>query len=180
MSSFSYSEIGATAGDIPDSYNIYQNRIQLGRGERTWEAAVQAIQNWRMFDLSWVKVYPPIAPIEVGTTVAVLASHLMIYSLNASRIVYTVDESALARRFGFAYGTLDDHAESGEERFTVEWNQEDDAVWYDILAFSRPRHWAARIGYPISRHLQRKFARDSKQAMLNAVRVGRRPERTSW
>jgi uncharacterized protein (UPF0548 family) len=28
------------------------------------------------------------------------------------------------RRFGFAYGTLAQHAESGEERFTVEWNRE--------------------------------------------------------
>ena len=42
------------------------------------------------------------------------------------------------KRFGFAYGTLREHAESGEERFTVEWSRDDDRVWYDILAFFAP------------------------------------------
>ena len=37
------------------------------------------------------------------------------------------------RKFGFAYGTLPDHAATGEERFLIEWNQDDDSVWYDIL-----------------------------------------------
>jgi alpha-ketoglutarate-dependent taurine dioxygenase len=47
------------------------------------------------------------------------------------------------RRFAFAYGTLAEHAESGEERFQVEW-REDDSVWYDILAFSRPNQLFSR------------------------------------
>src|SRR5262245_46391050 len=42
-------------------------------------------------------------------------------------------------RHGFASGTLPAHAESGEERFIVEWDRADGGVWYDILAFSRPR-----------------------------------------
>ena len=59
--------------------------------------------------------------------------------LNACRIVYLAeDEAANRRRYGFACGTLDEHAERGKERFTVERNREDDAVWYDILSFSRP------------------------------------------
>ncbi len=52
-------------------------------------------------------------------------------------------------RFGFAYGTLPGHVESGEERFLVEWDRGDDAVWYDILAFSRPNHVLTRLGYPV-------------------------------
>jgi uncharacterized protein (UPF0548 family) len=84
--------------------------------------------------------------------------------------VYVVDEEGPMERFGFAYGTLAEHAESGEERFTVEWNRYDDSVWYDILAFSRPRQMLARLGHPVSRLLQRKFAKDSKLAMLQSVR----------
>jgi uncharacterized protein (UPF0548 family) len=84
--------------------------------------------------------------------------------------VYVVDEEGPMERFGFAYGTLAEHAESGEERFTVQWNRHDDSVWYDILAFSRPRQMLARLGYPLSRSLQRKFAKDSKLAMLQSVR----------
>ena len=72
-------------------------------------------------------------------------------------------------RFGFAYGTLPGHAERGEERFLVEWSHEDDSVFYDVLAFSRPNHLLAWLGYPFARILQRRFARDSKEAMKEAV-----------
>src|SRR5262249_800616 len=65
--------------------------------------------------------------------------------------------------------TLPEHAESGEERFTVEWHEADAAVWYDILAFSRPQQLLARCGYPIARRLQKRFARDSAAAMQRAV-----------
>jgi len=74
----------------------------------------------------------------------------------------------VVKRFGFAYGTLADHMESGEERFTVEWRRDDDSVWYDLLAFSRPRHPLARLGLRLSRALQRRFARDSLRAMARA------------
>jgi hypothetical protein len=79
------------------------------------------------------------------------------------------DEVANRRRYGFAYGTLGEHAERGEERFAVEWNREDDTVWYDILAFSRPKSLLAIMGYPLSRSLQRRFAVASKAAMLAAA-----------
>ena len=105
----------------------------------------------------------------VGTDVAVSIHHFGFSSLNACRIVYVVDEEVPMKRFGFAYGTLAEHAESGEERFTIEWNREDDGIWYDILAFSRPRQMLARLGYPLSRLLQMKLAEGSKAAMLRSV-----------
>ena len=81
------------------------------------------------------------------------------------RVVSVVDEP---NRFGFAYGTLPGHAECGEELFLVE-KTEDGAVRYIIKAFSRPRIWMARLGYPIARAQQRKFVRDSKSSMLHFV-----------
>jgi uncharacterized protein (UPF0548 family) len=75
-------------------------------------------------------------------------------------------------RFGFAYGTLPGHAECGEEIFMVE-RHEDDSVHYVIKAFSRPRLWLARLGYPIARAQQRKFVRDSKAAMQQWVKNAR-------
>ena len=69
------------------------------------------------------------------------------------------------KRFGFAFGTLPSHVECGEERFLVEWDRNDDNVWYDILAFSRPKFWVCRLGQPLVRRLQRKFARDSVAAL---------------
>jgi uncharacterized protein (UPF0548 family) len=167
---FSYPEVGASATTAPAGYNVDHNRVRLGRGDGTWQRAVEAIRAWRMFSMPWVSVHWPNAPIQVGTDVAVSIHHFGFYSLNACRIVYVVDEEGPIERFGFAYGTLGEHAESGEERFTVEWNREDDSVWYDILAFSRPRQMLARLGYPLSRLLQKKFAKGSKLAMLQPSR----------
>ena len=71
-------------------------------------------------------------------------------------------------KYGFAYGTLPEHGERGEERFTVEWNHEDNSVWYDILAISRPGFWAT-LGYPVTRAMQKRFAKDSLASMQRQV-----------
>ena len=168
-SSFSYPDVGASATAVPAGYNVDHNRVQLGRGENTWQRALGAIRAWRMFSMPWVNLHWQSAPIVVGTDVAVSVHHFGFYSLNACRIVHLVDEGGPVRRFGFAYGTLAEHAESGEERFTVEWNRAADTVWYDLLAFSRPRQMLARLGYPLSRSLQKRFAEGSKAAMMNAA-----------
>jgi uncharacterized protein (UPF0548 family) len=54
----------------------------------------------------------------------------------------------------------------------VEWRREDDSVFYDLYAFSRPNHFLAKLGYPLARRLQRRFARDSLQAMVRATNLG--------
>ena len=170
-SSFSYREVGATRGALPASYNVDHNRVLLGEGEAVWNRAVSAIDRWEMFHISWIRLYWPTSPIQIGTDVAVEVRHYGFCSLNACRIVYVVDEFSPVTRYGFAYGTLTEHAESGEERFTVEWDKVKGEVWYDILAFSRPHKILAQIAYPLSRSLQRKFATESKQAMVNACLV---------
>jgi uncharacterized protein (UPF0548 family) len=169
---YSYPEVGATLegeGSLA-GYAVDHNRVGLGRGEEAFERAVAALRAWRMFDVGWIRIFPPDAPIEVGTTVAVLARHHGFRSLNACRVVYVIDEDGGdLRRRGFAYGTLPDHGERGEERFTVEWRRTDGSVHYDIYAFSRPKHLLAKIGRPLARRLQRRFARDSMRAMVRAV-----------
>jgi uncharacterized protein (UPF0548 family) len=167
-SRFSYSDVGASATAAPTGYNLDHTRCQLGRGEAVWRRAKEAVRGWRMFSISWVNLHWSNAPIEAGTDVAVSVRLFGFHSLNACRIVYVVDEERPVKRFGFAYGTLLEHAESGEERFTVEWDDQDN-VWYEILAFSRPRQFLARLGYPLSRSLQKKFARASMVAMFQAV-----------
>jgi uncharacterized protein (UPF0548 family) len=154
---FTYSQVGATNATPPADYKIDHNRIHLGSGEATYVRALEAVRNWRHFDLGWVTIVPRGVPIEVGATVAVKARAFGTWWLSASRVVYTIDER---RRFGFAYGTLPDHVERGEERFIVEW-LDDDSVWYDILAFSRPRHPLVKLSFPLARMLQKRFTRDS-------------------
>jgi uncharacterized protein (UPF0548 family) len=170
---FSYEPVGCTRtlaqAPLPN-FTMDHNRICLGTGATVFQKAVSGIRQWRMFDLAWLSICFPDAPIEAGTVVAVLARPFWPWSLSPCRILYVIDErNGEIDRFGFAYGTLPEHVARGEERFSVEWNHADDSVWYDILAYSGPRHILTRIGYPVTRRIQKRFANESKQAMLRAV-----------
>ncbi len=166
---FSYPEIGATKTNAPSGYAVDHNRVKLGSGRSDYERAKAAIQQWKMFAFDWVRLCYEDTPIEVGRTVAIFVSHFGFYSLSAARIVYTIEESVEIERYGFAYGTLREHAEIGEERFSVEFHHDSGEVWYDLYAFSKPGSLLTRLGYPFSRYLQRSFARDSKIAMQDFV-----------
>lgn len=167
---FSYTEVGASReGEAPPGYVVDRYRVRLGEGPEAYARAVEALRGWRQFDLGWIRLLPPDAPLEAGVTVGVLAWHYGFWSLNPARIVYLVEETGNVERFGFGYGTLPGHAERGEERFGVEWNREDGSVYYDVFAFSRPKHPLVWLGFPFARVLQRRFARDSKRAMVEAV-----------
>jgi uncharacterized protein (UPF0548 family) len=167
---FTYRAVGATAAVPPTGYAVDRTRIKLGEGERVFAAARAALERWEQFRLGWVETWPPDAPIQVGQVVAVMARLFGWWLLNACRIVYVVDEGGPVKRYGFAYGTLPEHVEWGEERFTVEWHKEEDAVWYDMVAFSRPQQLLARLGYPFARRLQKRLARDSAAAMVRATK----------
>lgn len=170
---FSYEGVGATRGEAPPGgYVVDSYGAKLGEGEEAYERAREALRSWRQLDLGWVSLLPGDAPIEAGVTVAVLARHFGFWSLNPARILYLVEESGPVERFGFAYGTLPGHAERGEERFLVEHDRRSGAVSYSVLAFSRPNHPIAWLGFPFVRALQGRFARDSKEAMKRAVGPG--------
>lgn len=167
---FSYPDVGSTGTHPPAGFHIDHNRTQLGIGAETYECAASALKQWRQFDIGWVRIVPPETVLREGAVVAVEAKAFGLWSLNAARVVYMIDDQRDAKaRFGFAYGTLPDHVEQGEERFTIEWRT-DDSVWYDIYAFSRPQHRMAKIGLPFVWMLQKRFAQDSLSAMKAAVR----------
>lgn len=98
-----------------------------------------------------------------------LFRHLGFWSLNGCRILYQAAPAEDATRFGFAYGTLSNHAIAGEELFEVYLDAETKTVFYRIRATSWPRALLARAGIPIVRALQRKFRRESAAAMKRFV-----------
>jgi uncharacterized protein (UPF0548 family) len=168
---YSYPQLGATVEAVfPKGYNVDHNRIRLGESVTLFDRAYAALQAWKMFELGWVELIHPAEPVAPGQTILILASCVGLYSLSASRVIAMIDkDDGQTWRRGFNYGTLLHHVERGEERFSVEYHHEDDSVWYDLLAFSTPQHWLARLGYPLSRAAQRRFAADSKAAMLRAI-----------
>jgi uncharacterized protein (UPF0548 family) len=165
---FRYPDPGIVRLTAPQGYTADHHRIRLGSGLEVFRRAVEALERWEMFNIGWVQLCWPDAPIETGTTVAVLAHLPSFWSLNACRISCVIDEDKEVRRCGFAYGTLPEHVESGQESFTIEFHGKDGSVWYDLFAYSRPNHFLAKLGYPVTRLLQKRFARDSMDAMFRS------------
>ncbi len=119
-----------------------------------------------MFDLGWVRVINTAAPIECRQIIAVEVRALGFWSVNLSQILETVDSET---EFGFLYSTTLRHVEQGEETFLLRFDLATGEVSYELEAVSRPRHFLARLGRPIARSFQHKFARDSHRRMCQAV-----------
>jgi uncharacterized protein (UPF0548 family) len=169
---FTYSAVGGIERTPPSGFVVDHTRVRLGDGEQVFNEAQGILTRWGHFQLGWVETSSCDVPLEHGQVIGVLARVFGVWCLNACRIVYVINtvQSDL-HRYGFVYGTLPGNVECGEERFLVEWDQRDDSVWYDILAFSRPQHLLARMGYPVVRRLQKRFARDSAAVMQRDVRI---------
>jgi len=173
---FTYTNVGATATPqsklpIPHSFTVDHTRVELGQGSATFDRAKSALAAWKQFNLGWLEAWPNTTPLRTGETVLVIARAGGLWWTSAARIVYTIDEiSAATSRFGFAYGTLPGHVESGEERFLIEWDPATDVVYFDILAFSRPRHLLVRLNRRRARAMQKRFASEAAAAMQRAAR----------
>ena len=171
LARFSYPEVGATHGLPPSArrfgtYRVDHGRVLLGSGAGTYERACRALRTWQMFGTDWVRLVTPNVPCEEGVTLVLHVRHLGFHSLIANRVVYVIRETD---RFGFAYGTLTGHAEQGEERFLI--TRDAHGVWFELLAFSRPRHPLARLGAPFVRFLQRRAARAYLRALRGTARA---------
>jgi uncharacterized protein (UPF0548 family) len=164
----SYGPIGIVSTRTADR-DLDDVTVTIGRGQPDFERARAALLAWKQFDIGWVETFPRHAPIAVGTVVAVLIRHLGFWSLNGCRVVYGVGGPGDVARFGFAYGTLTNHAESGEELFEVFIDPLTEDVVYRIRATSWPQAMLARFGQPIVRALQERFRDHSVAAMKLAT-----------
>lgn len=165
-----YSERGQTAGDAPKGYKIDIHEQALGQGLDCFMRACEAVRLFKMNDFGWIKVCWPTGSLKEDQIFATVARIMGIWTVNPCRIVYLINEdSPELKRYGFAFGTIESHAEQGEERFQVEWRKSDNQVTYHIYAFSRAHHILARLGYPVSLAVQKRFFRDSKESMRRFV-----------
>src|SRR5689334_11516247 len=70
----SYQSVGATGGDAwPQGYDHDHHRACLGHGTQVFEAACEALRQWRHFPRPWTRIFAPDASIVVGTTIAMVA-----------------------------------------------------------------------------------------------------------
>ena len=163
----SYDPIGL-AKQNPAGFKVDEEDTIIGSGEAAFRRATQALVAWMHFAVGWVELFPRGAAISPGTDVAVLARHVGFWSLNACRVVYSIggpDET----EFGFAYGTLIEHVECGEEIFTIRFHPDSGDVSYLIRAASKPQAVLAKLGYPLTRAFQARFRHDSTAALRRAI-----------
>jgi uncharacterized protein (UPF0548 family) len=125
----------------------------VGHGTDDFAAAVDALRGWEMFDPAWTVVVEPRPPIEPGVTVTYAARVLGVWWAYGCRILEVIDEPD---RFGFVYGTIDGHAERGEELFQVRLVDNGD-VEFSLFALSRPGRWFTWPGVPFARRAQGAF-----------------------
>lgn len=161
-----YPEVGATGSDerleALSGYAVDRYGADLGRGPEVFARAREALFDFAMYPPAWTSVVTagdrrPAA----DRLFASVIRHLGFWSINPGRVIETVDGDD---RAGFAFGTLPGHSERGEERFAVA-RDAGDRVRFEVRAFSRPAAPLARLGAPIARALQRRFARDARAAM---------------
>ncbi len=172
---FSYSEVGQTAQlDAPgvrevltSRYDVDRHQFTLGTGRDLFERAQSSLMAWRQFDIPWLEFHGA-RRVEPEQVVATLVSMAGVWFLNPCRVVYT-EFSAEKNSASYAYGTLRGHAECGEEQFRVSFDPATEEVQYEIAAFSRPAIVLAKLGYPLARRLQRRFAASSAQALARAI-----------
>jgi uncharacterized protein (UPF0548 family) len=150
-------------------YDVDQNVCVLGEGEACYLAAVAGLRQWKMFP-RWAQVRGSQGQ-QKGSIIQLCFHLLGLHWHSFGRVVYDFEEEHVAgaqHRVGFAYGTLVQHVESGEERFSVAWLK-DGRVVYELQAFSQPRYWMARCAKPLARHWQKKFVRESQQSFQSYV-----------
>lgn len=144
-----YEGVGSTlTGEAPPGYRSETYERVVGRGDAAFPRACAALRDWRPQRAAGMSVWAD-SDIVVGTTVALAAPLPVGFALAACRVVAVVEEED---RWGFAYGTLPVHPESGEELFLVE--RRGDDVVFRIAVFSRPHDLTARIAAPVARLLQ--------------------------
>jgi uncharacterized protein (UPF0548 family) len=156
-------------GKLPSGFAHDVSCSEIGRGRHVFLASCEAFRRWEEFHLGWVQVVNPTAKIVPGQLVGVEAHTAGLWSVNFSRVVEVVDSPD---RFGFMYTTTALHVEEGEERFVIQIDAKSESVSYLLEAISRPRHILARIGYPFSRAMQHRFARDSHARVRSCVHGG--------
>jgi uncharacterized protein (UPF0548 family) len=146
MDGLTYTEVGATAGEMPPGYHHVRARRVVGHGRADFGRAADALLAGEAQRRAGARVTLSETPMRTGTRVTMRLGVFRIPCL----VVWAERTDTVA---GFAYGTLPGHPERGEERFTLTLRPTGEVV-FDIAAFSAPGRWFTRVGAPLGRLVQ--------------------------
>jgi len=165
---------GEAVGETSDKaltergFFVNRSRVLIGSGSDAFVHAKSALLSWRHLALRWANVEPD-TPVKVGTRFCICYKELIPWVMLPLQIAYVTDgESDRSKMFAFGSGTLQGHLLAGEERFSVQVDEEE-RVWYEVVSFSKPAHVLATLCYPYVQLRQKHFARQSGRALLRHV-----------
>ena len=150
-SSLTYDHVGSTMPPVDTRRPIRQRHLVLGHGPEAFQLAVLGLRRWSCHEGIRATVSPKDASIDTGTSLLVVLNVGPAHIVVPNRVVAVMDE---ARRFGFAYGTLEGHQERGEESFLAEL-LDDGTVRGTISADAIAATLPARMAAPAVVALQR-------------------------
>jgi uncharacterized protein (UPF0548 family) len=151
VTALTYVEVGRTApgADLPPGYRHVLRRVRAGSGAAAFASVAAIMRDWGIHRGAGLRVRadgPPAVGTRFGTGLGLGPVRVWV----PCEVVWVRSEPRL---YGYGFGTLPGHPERGEEAFTVSW-EPDDAVWFDVRAFSRPASWFVRLGRPVADLLQ--------------------------
>ncbi|XP_047318059.1 UPF0548 protein At2g17695-like [Impatiens glandulifera] len=153
---------------LKDGFLVNHARVLVGSGNETYEKGKSALQSWRHFSFDWTFVDSK-TRIQNGNKFCVCVKEFVPWLMMPLQVVYVKENNmnqnkASISSFGFGSGTLHGHLLAGEERFSIELD-ENNQVWYEVLSFSKPAHFLSMIGYPYVRMRQKYFTHQSTTAV---------------
>ncbi|XP_075656213.1 UPF0548 protein At2g17695 isoform X3 [Castanea sativa] len=113
-----------------DGFLLNHARVLVGSGLETFEKGKSALQTWRHFGLDWAFVDSK-TPIQNGVKFCVCLKEFLPWMMMPLEVVYVNDKRKANKAmmsFGFGSGTLQGHLLAGEERFSIELD-ENNQVW---------------------------------------------------
>lgn len=150
----------ASSSSLPRGWLINRSTRRIGSGRSDFGRASCALGRLDCLELGWLTR-------SLQGDVLVIGSRQLgcVWLLLANRVLR---RETSARVRAVTWGTTRHHVLVGEEQLSVRWDAPSDAVVFEVLSFSRPRHWLAWLSYPLVVAQQKRFARDATAAMVQA------------
>jgi uncharacterized protein (UPF0548 family) len=151
-SALTYDHVGSTLSVGTPRPSERSRSLVVGDTDHCFDQAVEGLRLWLPQRHLGGFVYPEDAPLAFGTNLLVVLRIGRLAVVVPDRVVAVVDEPG--RRFGFAYGTLEGHAERGEESFLLE-RDASGSIRLTIRVDARPATLPARLAGPAVTGIQR-------------------------
>ena len=171
-------------GPVPEDYRSFQRKVLISTAlvpgvgpddaglARSFERARALVRIWGPQAGARMRLLGSTASVAVGETATLRVRVGGILPVSAPvRICWTVDSP---ERAGFAYETLPGHPEDGRESFVVTRGvgaEGFEEAWFTVSAYSKPASVLARLGGPVTRMIQHRYANKYLLAIAKAART---------